>query len=162
MTTTPAEFETMLREAVSKAKEAAPRAVDDLVLCASKAAEAVARVTIDAAVLDLVPVDQSNGATPIYQLQLRKVDSDAPPSDLGIYRVTEAGYPVQRWYSRAKWEGNPEKPDGQYVNSNELESNFKWMLSKPESRLVVLINFFQQHPDLEKKATTKNKPKGRK
>jgi len=122
----------------------------------------VAGVTRGAAVLELVPVEQGGGTNPTYQLQLRKVDSEAPPSDLGIYRVTETGYPVQRWYSRAKWEGNPEKPDGQYANVNDLEGNFKWMLSEPESRLVVLVNFFQQQPAADKKTTTEMKPKGRK
>jgi hypothetical protein len=163
MTTTPAEFESMLREAVNKAKEAAPRAVDELVRCASKAAEAVAGVTRGAAALELVPVDQRAGTGPTYQLQLRKVDSEAPPSDLGIYRVSVAGYPVLRWYSRAKWEGNPEKPDGQYTTFGELEGNFKWMLSNPESRLVVLVTFFQQEqPATEKEPTTEKKPKSRK
>ena len=38
MSTASTEFESLLREAVGKAKEAAPGAVDDLVLCASKAA----------------------------------------------------------------------------------------------------------------------------
>ena len=162
MNTTPAEFEIMLREAVSKAIEAAPRAVDDLVLCASKAAEAVARVTKDAAALELVPVEREAGTTPTYQLQFRKVDSEAPPSDLGIYRVTEAGYPVQRWYSRAKWEGHPEQPDGEYTTYGGLEGNFKWMLSNPDSRLVSLVTFFQQQPTVETKPTTRKRPTIRK
>jgi hypothetical protein len=162
MNTTPAEFESLLREAVSKAKEAAPRAVDDLVLCASKAAEAVGKVTGGAATLELVPVERGEGATPTYQLQLRKVDSKAPPSDLGIYRITQTGYPVQRWYSRAKWEGNPEQSDGQYTTFSELEGNFKWMLSKPESRLVVLVTFFQQQPAVKEESTTEKRPKSRK
>jgi hypothetical protein len=168
MNTTPADFERMLREAVSKAKEAAPRAVDDLVHCASKAAEAVAGVTGSAAALELVPIDvrdehgrRFKGATPTYQLQLRKVDSEAPPSDLGIFRVTETGYPVLRWYSRAKWEGHPEKPDEQYTTISELEGNFKWMLSNPDSRLVVLVSFFQQQA-AEKEPAAEKKTKGRK
>jgi len=149
MNTASAEFENLLREAVSKAKEAAPRAVDDLVLCASNAARAVAGVTGGAATLELVPIDQTDGTTPTYQLQLRKVDSEAPPSDLGVFRVTKAGYPVLRWYSRAKWEGGPEQLDEQFATFRELEGHFKWLLSKPESRLVVLVTFFQQQPAAE-------------
>ena len=159
MSTTHAEFENMLRDAINKAKETAPRAVDDLVGCASKAAEAVAGVTGGAAVLELVPVDERDDSTPTYQLQLRKSGSEAPSSDLGIYRVTSAGYPVLRWYSRAKWESNPEKPDGQYNDFSALESNFKWMLSKPESRLVVLVTFFQQQPIAQAKQKSEKKTK---
>jgi hypothetical protein len=160
MSTAPADYEQLLREAVNKAKEAAPRAVDDLVRCASNAAEAVAGVTGGAAALELVPVNQGEGATPTYQLQLRKVGSDAPPSDLGVYRVTEAGYPVLRWYTRAKWDRNPDEPDDQYTTFSELEGNFKWMLSRPESRLVVLVTFFQQRqPAPEGNTSTGKKPK---
>ncbi len=146
MSTTQVELESMLREAVHKAKEAAPRAVDDLVRCASEAAEAVAAVTRDAAVLELVPVEHEDRDRPTYQLQIRRNGSDAPPSDLGVYQVAAAGYPVLRWYSREKWASNPTAPAQLYKNSSELEGNFKWMLSQPESRLVVLVAFFQQQP----------------
>ena len=159
MSTTLAQFESLLREAVNKAKEAAPRAVDDLVLCASKAAEAVASVTGGAAVLEMVPVDQQDGATPTYQLQLRKVGSESPPSDLGIYQVTATGYPVLRWYSRPGWESKPEQPDQEYLTYGALEGNFKWMMSQPESRLVILVTFFQQQPAAPKEPTTEKKPK---
>jgi len=161
MTTTPAEFESMLREAVRKAQEAAPRAVDDLVRCASKVAEAVAGVTGGAAALELVPVE-GGGRTPTYQLQLRKVDSDAPPADLGIFCVTEAGYPVLRWWSRAKWEQAPGRPDEQHTTFSELEGHFKWMLSKPESTLVVLVTFFQQQSAANQEPATGEQPKGKK
>ena len=122
----------------------------------------MARVTEGAAELELVPVDPREDAFQTYQLQLRKVDSEAPPSDLGIYRITEAGYPLQRWFSRAKWEGNPEQPDKQYTTSIELEGSFKRMLSNPESRLVVLVTFFQQQPSaMEKEPTSEKKPRSR-
>jgi hypothetical protein len=144
MSTSAADFQQLLRDAVAQAKASAPRAVADLLLCSSKAAEAVAQVTAGAAVLELVPVNQAGEATPTYQLQLRKVGSEAPPSDLGIYRLSAAGYPVLRWYSRRKWEADPDEPDEQYASFAELEGNFKSLVSKPESRLVVLVAFFQQ------------------
>jgi hypothetical protein len=144
MSTVPADYEHLLREAINQAKANAPRAIDDLLRFASKAAEAVTEVTGGAADLELVPINQGEGATQAYQLQLRKVGSEAPPSDLGVYCVTAAGYPVLRWYSRRAWESRPEKPDGEYPGASELEGNFRWMVSHPESRLVVLVTFFQQ------------------
>jgi hypothetical protein len=158
MSIAPADYERLLREAVHKAREAAPRAVDDLIRCASGAAEAVAVVTRDAAILELVPLNEGKDSTPTYQLQLRKVGSEAPPSDLGIYRVTKTGYPVLRWFTRAKWERSPDKPDRQFSNLNELEDNFKWMVSQPESKLVVLVTFFQQ----EQPASAEQAPPGKK
>ena len=162
MNTTTADFETLLRDAVNRAKESAPRAVDDLVHCASKAAQAVATVTGGGATLELVPVEQQGSTTPTYQLQLRKIGSEAPPSDLGIYRVSNAGYPVQRWYSWANWEGNVEQPDKEYLSISDLEGNFKWMLSKPESRLVMLVTFFQQQPATQEKSMRASTPKTKK
>lgn len=135
----------LLREAVKQAKASAPRAVDDLVRCASQAAEAVANVTGGQAVLELVPINQGDSAEPAYQLQLRKVASEAPPSDLGVYSITAAGYPVRRWYSRNGWEQHSEKVVQEYLTVGDLEGHFKWMVSKPESRLVVLVTFFQQN-----------------
>ncbi len=149
MSTAPANYENLLRAAINQAKANALRAIDDLLRFSSNAAEAVAKVTGGAAALELVPINQAEGATPTYQLQLRKVGSEAPPSDLGVYRVTAAGYPVQRWYSRRTWEARPDKPDGEYPSVGELEGNFKWMVSNPESRLVVLVTFFQQKKALE-------------
>ena len=67
--------------------------------------------------------------------------------------IETAGYPVLTWYSRAKWEERPEQPDEQYTNCRELEARFKWMLSRPESRLVVLVTFFQQQPAAERDLT---------
>jgi hypothetical protein len=144
MSTAPADYEHLLREAINQAKENAPRAIDDLLRLSSKAAEAVAEVTGGAAALELVPLNQAEGTPQSYQLQLRKVMSEAPPSDLGVYCVTTAGYPVLRWYSRRTWESRPERPDQEYPTVSELEGNFRWMVSNPESRLVVLVTFFQQ------------------
>jgi hypothetical protein len=144
MSTSAADYNQLLRDAIAQAKAAAPRAADDLVLCASKAAEAVTQVTAGAAVLELVPLTQTGDASPAYQLQLRRAGSEAPPSDLGVFRLSPAGYPVQRWYSRRKWESDPEHPEQLCLNFGELEGHFKWMVSKPESRLVVLVSFFLQ------------------
>lgn len=146
MSTANTEFESMLREAVTKAIEAAPRAVNELIGCASKVAEAVAAVTGQFAVLELVPLEHEVGSMPTYQLQLSKHGSDAPPSDLGIYQLTAAGYPILHWYSQAKWLENPETPEKQYDDVAALESSFKWMLSDPESRLVMLVTFFSTAP----------------
>lgn len=156
------EYEALLREAIKKAKETAPRAVDDLVECTSSAAEAVSGVTGGRASLELVPMEASDVARPAYQLQLRKVGSEAPPSDLGIYQVATDGYPVLRWYSRAKWRDKPSTPDGDpLVNRSGLEGHFKWMLSNPESRLVGLVTFFQQQPPAEMESAKGKKPKPR-
>ena len=120
------------------------RAVNDLVRFSSRAATAVSSVTAGAAALELVLINQGEGAVPIYQLQLRKVGSEAPPSDLGVYRVTSAGYPILRWWSRGRWESDPEKPDQQHLNPESLENHFTWMVSNPDSRLVLLVSYFQQ------------------
>lgn len=140
----------LLREAVKQAIANAPRAEDDLRRCASQAAEAVTNVTGGAAALELVPINQVEKAHPAYQLQLRKVGSEAPPSDLGVYSLTAAGYPVLRWYSRWSWGEQPDAPGNQFPNVQELEEHFKWLLSKPESRLVVLVTFFQQQATLSR------------
>src|SRR5260370_1247065 len=78
------DYEQLLREALVQARTSAPRASDDLVQSSSKAAEAVARVTEGAATLELVPLHHAGDAAPTYQLQLRKVGSESPPSDLGF------------------------------------------------------------------------------
>ncbi len=144
MSAVPAEYESLLLNAVRQAQENAPRAYDDVLRFASKAAEAVARVTGGVAVLELLPINRGKAANPAFQLQLRKVGSEAPPSDLGVYALTAAGYPVMRWYSRPRWERHPQQPNKTYPNAGELEGNFKWLVSKPESRLVTLVTFFQQ------------------
>src|SRR5438874_769434 len=51
MSTGKTELQDLLREAIKKAKEVSPRAVDDLIRCASEAAVAVAAVTDSAAIL---------------------------------------------------------------------------------------------------------------
>jgi hypothetical protein len=45
MTTSTADYKHLLQEAINEAKANAPRAVDDLLRCASKATEAVSGVT---------------------------------------------------------------------------------------------------------------------
>jgi hypothetical protein len=100
-------------------------------------------VTEGTGVLEMVPIDQGGDATKAYQLQLRKAGSEAPPTDLGVYSTTTTGYPVMRWYSRNGWEDHRDEPNQQYHGLNELEGNFRWMLSNHESRLVVLLTFFQ-------------------
>jgi hypothetical protein len=49
-----------------------------------------------------------------------------------------------RWYSRRGWEDHPDEPNQQYPDLNELEGNLRWMLSNHESRLVILLTFFQE------------------
>jgi hypothetical protein len=144
MSIAPTDYEHLLRKAIDEAKANAPRATDDLIRYSSGAAEAVAKVTEGAAALELVPINQGEGATPAYQLQLRKIGSEAPPSDLGVYCVTPAGYPVLRWYSRRAWESRPDRPDAEFPSAVELEGNFQWLVSNPNSRLVILVTFFQQ------------------
>jgi hypothetical protein len=144
MNTASADYEQLLSEAINQARAIAPRAVDDLVRLSSKGAEAVAKVTGDTAVLELVPINQSDGATQAYQLQLRKVASEAPPSDLGVYCLTTAGYPVLYWYSRRSWASGPDRPEVEIQDLGGLEGHFRWMVSNPASRLVVLVTFFQQ------------------
>src|SRR4051794_19466583 len=48
--------------------------------------------------------------------ELREVSSEAPAADLGVYRVSVAGYPVLRWFTRTKWERVPEQPDQTLTN----------------------------------------------
>jgi hypothetical protein len=144
MSTAPTDYEHLLSEAINQAKAKAPRAIDDLLRFSSRAAEAVAKVTEGAAVLELVLINQGDGAAPAYQLQLRKIGSEAPPSDLGVYGVTPAGYPVLRWYSRRAWESRSDRADEEFSSAEGLEGNFRWLVSNPNSRLVILVAFFQQ------------------
>ena len=145
MSTASADYEHLLSEAINQARANAPRAVDDLLRFSSKAAEAVAKVTGGAAALELVPINQGEGATPTYQLQLRKVGSEAPPSDLGVYRVTAAGYPVLALVLAEALGGSSGDTRRRVPPIvGDLEGNFRWMVSNPESRLVVLVTFFQQ------------------
>jgi hypothetical protein len=144
MSSAPLDFEALLRDAIKQAKERAPRAVDDLLRLSSMAARAVAGVTAGAASLELAPINQAEGARPAYQLVLRKIGSEAPPSELGVYAVTAAGYPVLRWFSRGSWELGPDEPAHTFTSTGELEGHFKWLISSPESRLVMLVTFFQE------------------
>ena len=138
------DFERLLREAVDQAAAKAPEANEDLLRLASEAADAVSKVTEGAAILELVPMDVGNDPRPTYQLQLRRDRSEAPASDLGVFRLSEAGYPVHRWGSRRNWESRPEAPDNEHLNVQNLTDNFNWMLSKPDSKLVVLVNYLRQ------------------
>jgi hypothetical protein len=137
-------YEQMLRKAIEDAKAKAPTATDDLFRFASHAAQAVAAVTDGKAVLELLPATPGDPNTTAYQLVLRKAGSDAPATDLGVYQLAPAGYPVLRWYSRRAWEAKPDEANKAYPNAGELESNFKWMVSNPESRLVAMVAYLQQ------------------
>lgn len=144
MSTPLLDYEQLLREAIIQAKVEAPQVSDDLRRCASEAAEAIAKVTGGAAALDLTVLPRPDGDPPAYQLLLRRVGHDDPPADLGVYQMSEAGYPVQRWYSRGSWESDPNQTDHLYENKNALEGHFRWMISNASSRLVVLIAFIMQ------------------
>lgn len=146
MNTQTADYTNLLLEAVKQSKANAPRAVDDIFRCFAKAAEAVTKVTNGLAVLELVPIDESENPN-VYQLQLRKVGSESPPSDLGVYHVSKGGYPVLRWNSRNNWETHTNRfghNDGEFPNLEELDAHFRWLVSDPKSRLVILVTFFQQ------------------
>ncbi len=140
MTAAATDFESMLREAISQAAEKASGANEDLIRIASEAADAVSKVTQEAATLELVPIDVDEDERATYQLQLRRNKSAAPASDLGVFRLSIGGYPIDRWPSRSGWEAAPETPERQHSNVDDLQGNFKWMLSKPDSKLVVLVN----------------------
>ena len=146
MSTQLADFTDLLQDAVKQSKANAPRAVDNFYRCFAKVSEAVTSVTNGRALLELVLVKQSD--TPnVYQLQLRKVGSASPPSDLGVYHVSKGGYPVLRWYSYINWEINKERPgdsDQEFSTLEELDAHFRWLVSDPKSRLVILVTFFQQ------------------
>jgi hypothetical protein len=118
----------------------APEASKDIVRLASEAADAVSRVTEGAATLELVPIVFDEGPCTTYQLQFRRNNSEAPASNLGIFRLSSVGYPIQRWSSRKNWEARPETPDREHFKAHDVKSNLSWMLSKPESKLVVLVN----------------------
>jgi hypothetical protein len=144
MSTPAAEYEQLLRDAISQAKVGAPQVVDELRRCASQAAEAIAKVTDGSAALDLLPLARPDEAPSAFQLILRRVGHDGPSSDLGIYQLSEAGYPIQRWYSLGSWESNPNQTDHLYPSKTALEGHFRWMVSDRSSRLVVLVAFIMQ------------------
>ena len=153
MSTPVANYEQLLREAISQAKVGAPQIADELRKCASQAAEAIAKVTGGAAALDLVSLPRPDGTTPAFQLLLRRIGQDGPPSDLGVYQLSEAGYPIQRWYSRGSWESSPRQSDHLHENKNALEGHFRWMVSNPSSRLVLLVAFILQQAREDSGAT---------
>jgi hypothetical protein len=133
-------FERMLRQALDEAIAHAPQARDDLFRIASEAGAAVKKVTDGAATLELVPVDVGKDSRPTYQLQLVTLDGESSRSDLGVFRLSATGYPVQRWASKHTWMKNPEKPEREHNNNQDLSGNFEYMLSTPTSKLVVIIN----------------------
>ena len=144
MSTAATDFEALLRTAVEQAAAQAPQASEDLLRLASEAAQAVSAVTGGTARLDLVPIDIEHDSRPTYQLQLWRVKSEAPAADLGIFRLSQAGYPIHRWSWRGAWESRPEQPDNEHFDVKHLKDNFNWMLSKPDSKLVVLVNHLRQ------------------
>ena len=132
MSAAPTDFERLLREALDQATAKMPAANTDLFRLASEAADAVSNVTGGTARLQLTPIDVGEDARPTYQLQLRKDKSEAPVSDLGVFRLSETGYPIHRWQSRRNWEAQCEAPDNEHFNVQQLKDNFHWMLSKPD------------------------------
>jgi hypothetical protein len=138
------DFEKLLREAIDKARQTAQRASDDLYRYSSEVAEAVDRVTGGFGKLELVPVNSPNKTEVAYQLLLRKVGSESPASDLGVYVPAEAGYPIRRWVNRASWETEHDRPGDTFLNPPAVEGHFKWLTSNPNSRLVILVAFLQQ------------------
>ncbi len=144
MSTAATDFESLLREALDRAAANAPQANQDLIRLASEAADAVSKVTEGIATLELTPINGDQDPRLTYQLQLRRNKSEAPASDLGVFRLSEAGYPIHRWSWRGNWEARPENPDSEHFNLEGLKGNFHWMLSKPDSKLVVLINYLQR------------------
>ena len=140
MSDAPTEFEKMLREALSQAIAKAPQAKDDLFRIASEAGDAVKKVAEGSAALELVPIDVENDPRPTYQLQLLRLDSESARSDLGVFRLSASGYPIQRWASKSNWNLNPEKPEREHMNVVDLKGNFNYMLSNPDTKLVTLIN----------------------
>jgi hypothetical protein len=144
MSTQQVDYEQLRRDAITQARAGAPRVAEDLQRCASQAAEAITKVTDGAAALELIPVPVPDGAPATFQLHLRRVGREAPPSDLGVYQLSDAGYPIQRWYSRGAWESSPDQSEQLYQNMAELEGHFRWMVSDPSARLVVLVAFILQ------------------
>lgn len=139
-----ADYEQLLREALAQARVEMPQTGDELRQCASLAAVAIAKVTGGVAALDLVPLARPDGIPPAFQLLLRRVGHAGPPSDLGVYQVSEAGYPILRWYSRGSWESSPDQPEQRCEDRESLEGHFRWLVSNPSSRLVVLVAFILQ------------------
>ena len=134
------DFERLLRDALDLATANAPQAGKDLFKYASEAAEAVSKITEGAATLELVPIDNNGDPRVAYHLQLRKNQSEAPASDLGVFQLSPTGYPIQRWAARGNWEARPTQPDNEHFTPANVRDNFVWMLSKPDSKLVVLVN----------------------
>jgi hypothetical protein len=138
------DYEQLLRDAIARAKAGVPTVAGELVECASRATDAIRKVTNGAADLYLSESLVGEGGPRTFFLFLRAVNQEGPPSDLGVYQLAEAGYPIQRWYSRSGWEKNPKQPEHLFANKGAVESHFQWMISDPSSRLVVLVAFIMQ------------------
>ena len=147
-------YEELLLQAISQAKAGAPQVSDELRICASQSAEAIAKVTNGVGALDLIPLSTPDERPPAYQLQLRRVGHDGPPSDLGVYQLSEAGYPIQRWYSLLGWQSDQDPAGRPFFNKGDLEGHFRWMISDRSSRLVVLVAFIMQETVKENSATS--------
>ena len=139
------DYGTLLRDALVRLKTKAPSAADDLVRFASQAGRAVREVTNEAAALEIAPIIQDAAVPDAYSLRLRKLGSQAPPSDLGVYRVPPTGYPILRWFTRRAFEIRPEEPDEEFRDADQLEGHFRWLVSNPDSRLVFHVAFYQQN-----------------
>jgi len=144
MSPTVQDYAQLLRDAITQTKSESPQVAVELRTCASHAAEAIATVTNGAAALDLVPLSRPDGESLAFQLILRRVGVEGTPSDLGVYQLSEAGYPIHRWYSRGSWESNPTQAEHLYDDTEALESHFRWLISNSSSRLVVLVAFILQ------------------
>ena len=99
MSTSTRDYEQLLRNALTHAKITS-EAANDLHSFASQADAAIYKVTDGAANLELILLDN---LPPPYQLRLRRVGIDGifeeQWSDLGVYQLSDAGYPVRHWYS---------------------------------------------------------------
>ena len=138
------DFESLLRKAVNDRKKVAPGAGTDLTELASEANNAIMAFTKNAATLRLEEIGSNDSGSPTFQLVLREVGGDGPPSDFGVYRLSSAGYPIRRWYSRENWLARPKRADVKLMDRDELVNNFKYLVSNPKSRLVALISFFDR------------------
>lgn len=157
MSAASADWEKLLRDAIEEAKAAHPMVIDDLVRSVSKATEAITKVTNGMVVLELAPipaVDQEQ--RPVFRLELKTKTGDARPASLGIYRLSDAGYPVERWWSEQRWKSHRNEANEVFSNLGALEGHFKWMVSNPSSRLVTLITYYlQQMREAEQPANGK-------
>ena len=103
------------------------------------------KVTQGQLILELEPdpaVDQEK--QPTFDLKLKTKAGSAKPASLGIYRISDAGYPVECWWSRKNWKGQPTQPNESFPTVAKLETHFQWMVSDSSSGLVRQITYFLQ------------------